>query len=412
MCYTIGSYTLYSESKEVLPLKYWRGYLTAAIIAFFTWGLTKFAETHSALINMVYPYVTRMIQGFLAEWSGSVDFLLWQLLAIVLVVGLLATIVLMIVFRWNIIQWFGWVLAGVSLLVFLHTGVYGLNGYSGSIAEDIRLDMTEYSIAELESATVYYRNKANELAAQVNRDSAGEVAYSDFDTLAQQAGEGFHALVYDHSYPVFAGSTLPVKELGWADMYTSMGITGFTMSLTGEAAVNPQIPDVSLPFTMCHEMAHRMSIATESDANLTAYLACSVHPSVEYQYSAYFMAFRYCRNALITHGTEYAKASLSRVDGGVSELLARDMNSYTRFFASKQNDKATQVADTVNDSYIKLGGDDRGVASYGAVCDLLVNWHIQQVVLPQQMEEEPEFDPYDETQVDLTGIVNAKVPNE
>ena len=43
-----------------------------------------------------------------------------------------------------------------------------------------------------------------------------------------------------------------------------------------------------------------------------------------------------------------------------------------------------------------------------SVTDLLVSWHIQQYILPTQVEEEVMFDPKDETQVDLTGIANAK----
>ncbi len=388
-------------------MKYWRGYLTAAIIGFFTWGLMKFAESHSNLIDMVYPYVTRMLQTALAEWSSGVTFCLWQLLAIVLVLGLLASIVLMIVFRWNPIQWLGWVAATASILLFCHTALYGLNGYSGSIAKDIRLDMGEYTQQELEAATVYYRDMANTLSTQVSR-SGGEPQFSDFDTLAQMAGQGFDRLVYDRSYSIFAGSTLPVKKLGWADMYTSMGITGFTMSLTGEAAVNPQIPAISLPFTMCHEMAHRMCVATESDANMAAYLACHIHPDAQFRYSGYFMAYRYCYNAL----NAYAPAAAQKIAQGASRELAQDIASYNLFYAEHKDEKAEKVADTVNDTYIKLGGDERGIASYGAVCDYLVNWHIQQVVLPLEMEEETKFDPFDETQVDLSGIANAKVPND
>ena len=37
-----------------------------------------------------------------------------------------------------------------------------------------------------------------------------------------------------------------------------------------------------------------------------------------------------------------------------------------------------------------------------------MNWHIQEVVLPAITVVENQFDPYDETQVDLTGIVNAR----
>ena len=45
--------------------------------------------------------------------------------------------------------------------------------------------------------------------------------------------------------------------------------------------MNPSAPDVSLPFTMCHEMAHRMCIAYERDANFAAFLAAAHNPDVQ-----------------------------------------------------------------------------------------------------------------------------------
>ena len=49
---------------------------------------------------------------------------------------------------------------------------------------------------------------------------------------------------------------------------------------------------------------------------------------------------------------------------------------------------------------------------YGEVTDLLVAWHIQQIVLPDLTVEEDPFDPYDSTQVDLSGNVNYREPTE
>ena len=57
---------------------------------------------------------------------------------------------------------------------------------------------------------------------------------------------------------------------------------------------------------------------------------------------------------------------------------------------------------------LQTSGDSSGLASYGEVCDLLVSWHIQEVLLPSLAVEEDPFDPLDKTQVDLTGIVNAQ----
>lgn len=385
-------------------MKYYRGYLVAGIFAALTWLLMQLGQRLSQLIDMVYPYVTRTLQTYLAEWSSGVDFLVWQVLAVVLIAVALTTVVLMVVLRWNFFQWLGWVLAAASIVFCLHTGIYGLNQYAGSIADDIRMEMTEYTVAELAEATEYYRDKASELARKIPRDENDEPKYPTFHNLAIQAGEGFEVMTYERSASVFAGSTLPVKELGWADMYTSMGITGFTFSITGEAAVNPQIPVISLPFTMCHEMAHRMSIATERDANFAAFLACRFNSSVEYQYSAYFMAYKYCCNALVAVGGTEARDMAARIRAEESELLRRDLVAYDQFFAAKRNDQATKVADTVNDTYIKTSGDEAGILSYGQVSDYLVNWYIQEIVAPTQVEEEQKFDPYDENQVDLSGL--------
>jgi hypothetical protein len=286
--------------------------------------------------------------------------------------------------------------------------MWGLNYHAGDLADDMRLEVTGYTLEELTEATEFYRDMAGDLAELVNRDADGNVEFADFETLAAKAGEGFEVLTYTYHYPIFAGSTLPVKQLGWADMYSSMGITGVTFGMTGEAAVNPQIPDVTLPFTMCHEMAHRMCIALERDANFAGFLACSVHSDMEFRYSAYFMAYRYCYNALASVNTSAAAAAAARIKDGVSGLLQRDLNHYDRFFSSKKSNAATNLADTANDTYLKASGDKSGIASYGQVCDLLVNWHIQTVVLPSISVEDSYFDPYDESMVDLSGIVNVR----
>ena len=389
-------------------MKYWTGFITAAILAAVSWVLLQFGAQFTTLVDMVYPYVTRTVMDYLAVWTAPLDFCLWQVVVVAAAVVLIATVVLMIIMRWNPVRWAGWVLALCSLVYLLHTLVFGLNYYAGDLADDIRLEKRHYEVEELASAATYYRDMANLLAVQVPRDASGNVDFADFDELARQAEDGFHTLVYDYSYPVFAGNTLPVKQLGWADLYSSMGITGVTMGLTGEAAVNPQIPDVTLPFTMCHEMAHRMSIANERDANFGAFLACMANEDIQYRYSGYFMAYRYCYNALVNANTMASSAAAARIASEASSQLQQDMKYYSQFFSSRRDEKATEFANNVNDTYLKTSGDEAGVASYGDVCDLLVNWHYKTIVLPSLTVEEKIFDPYDEKQVDLSGIVNAK----
>ncbi len=382
-------------------MKYWRGYLTAVIFAGFSYLMMELAKRYQTLLDMVYPYVTRSVQVFLADWTGSIDACLWQILVVLFVVAALATLVMTILFKGSVIQWFGWVTAVVSMVFFLHTVTYGLNYYNGPIEDDLRLEMVDYTQSELEAATKFYQEQANALAELVQRDENGNLVYPEFEVLAEQTGAGFRTLMLEKSFSVLAGSDTPVKKLGWADMYSSMGITGFTCFLTGEAAVNPQIPVQSLPFTMCHEMAHRRCIAREDEANFAAFLGCEANESVEYRYSGYFMAYRYCYNALASADAE-AAAEMAQ---GCSEKLIADTESYRTFFLEHRDETATKIGDTVNDTYLKASGDEEGIASYGAVCDYLVNWYLSEYAEPP--EEVVKFDPFDPTQVDLSGIVNA-----
>ena len=385
-------------------MKYWRGYLTAFIFAVITWALMQFGNSYTNLIDMIYPYVIRTLQNMLTQWSSSVDFVVWQTVVMALVIIGLATAVLMIVLKWNPIQWFGWVLAAASFLYMLHTLFFGLNYFSGPLADDIRLEVGAYTVEELTEAAEYYRDKANELAVLVNRDAQGNVDFADFDTLAEQTGDGFEKLTYEYSYPVFAGETIPVKKLGWSGWYTKRGVTGVTIGLTGEACVNPNIPDILLPFTMSHEMSHRMCVYTEEDANFAAFLAGHVNESIEYQYSAYFMAYRYCYTSLVSANTTQTSAAAARVSSGACQELLRDMESYNQFFS--------KVGGSGSASATNLTPDENGFVSYGKVTDLLVSWHIQQIVLPSITVEEDPFDPYDSKQVDISDNVNYKEPTE
>ena len=77
-------------------MKYWTGYLTAAILGGISWVLLQFGEKFTTLVDMVYPYVTRTVMDYLAVWSSPLEFCLWQTIVVAAAVVLIATIVLYI----------------------------------------------------------------------------------------------------------------------------------------------------------------------------------------------------------------------------------------------------------------------------------------------------------------------------
>jgi len=361
-------------------LKYWRGYLVAGLLAALGWGLTEFARTHVTLMDMVYPYMSRMIVTSMAQWSANVDFCVWQVLLVALIVAILLTAVLMLVLKWNPIQWLGWVLAVVSLVSILNVGVYELNAYTGDLNEDLRLTVQEYNISDLETAALHFQKKANELSGSVGRDSNGQVDHGDFATLAQQAGNGFEFLTYEEGLSVFAGSRIPVKQLGMEQMFAD--VAGMTVGLTGESAVNPNVPQALQPFVICREMARRMSIYHERDASFASIAACVVNETPAYRYSGYLTAYYFCRQALAAEPTTTGKAAYLRVIEKENAQVTADLETYGSWLGEyvPQEDQ-TQIH------------------------DLMVSWYINEYVLPTLIVEEEKFDPMDKTQVDLSTTI-------
>lgn len=379
-------------------MKLWRGYLVAAIFASITGAAVSFAKAHTVLMDMIYPYMTRLIISTLADMNAGGG-VVWQGLLLTFIILTVISIVLMILFRWNPIQLIGWILAVVSGVAMLNTAMYGLNAYTSPLADDMRLEITDYTVSELYEATVYFRDQANELAKEVHRDGKGDVDFGTFEEMADQAGEGFRVLTYEKAISVYAGSRAPVKKQSW---FCTRGDSGLTVALTGEACVNPNTPTVSQPFAMCKEMAHRMTIYSDADATFSAFLASTNNPDKNFQYSGYLMAYYFCHKALSGIPTTTAQGCVAQTEKGVNQLLANDLEDCAKFY--DQSDEARNQTHNLKTDTSASTDETEVVtfSSYSSCTDLFASWYIQNYILPEHREEEAPFDPMDPTQVDLT----------
>lgn len=372
-------------------MKYWIGFVVALIFAACTWALKSFAATHALLVDIVYPYISRMIQSFLSAKAGRTDICIWQVLVVIAGLLIIAAIIFYIWRKKNPIRWISWTLALICALNLLSTGLFGLNRYSGALSDDIRLKTADYAPTDLQNALIYYQKHANALAETLPRDKNGDVI-ADFDAVTAKAGKGFKVLSEEKYYSVFAGNTAPVKKMGWSWVYNITGNTTQFYPITGEAVVNENTPTVGLPFAVCRVMSQRICIANNPDSALASILACINNPDPVFQYSGYFMAYRYCYEAL------------SSVPGGAASFRAQentqlkhDVDSYNKSFAQRDDRSSGQV--------IQENGQMKNIHA----ADLLVSWHLQTVVEPMHKQEENQFDPF---KVDLTEPTEATKPTE
>ena len=384
-------------------MKYWRGYLVAAICAAIGAAAVAFAQAHPVLIDMIYPYVTRLYQSTMADWTGGMTACLWQVGLVLFILGVIIGIVLIVIKRRNLVRFAGWVLAIIAFVSMLNSVIWSMGAYASPIADDIHLSISDYTVSELNEATVYFRDQANQLVATLERQKDG--SFGTFEEVAAKAYDGFAEMTYNQASPVFASSDAPVKKLSMAGLFLSKGDSGITVALTGESAVSPRVPDACLPFAICKELSHRISIYGEADAQFAAFLACINNPDPAYQYSGYLMAYYYCYEALNSISTSTAQACAAKTDEGVSQAMGEDLKQAIKFYGERVSAATVQTEAniTTDDGLNTLVS----YASYNSVTDLFASWYIQSFILPNYIVEEEEFDPLDETQVDLSGIVNA-----
>lgn len=330
------------------------------------------AKYFGAFFFDYYPAFSRWVTAVLAGATSIVPFALCELLLCALIVWFVISLIRAIVKR-RMVRWLTGVLLCLCILLTSFVGIWGLNYYAPPMRERLGLSDRQFTVQELKEATIYYRDRANELADKVMRGENGVMLDYDFADLAKAAGEGYKTL--GQSIEDFDGSTVRVKKLLSSDLQGKLGTTGVFICLTGESCVSATTHSASMPFTMCHEIGHRMAFAREDEANFAGFLACAANGRPEFQYSGYYCAFRYCYDALYRQDP----AAAQEVWNGVYGAVARDWADSTEHYKALRNEKAAELSDTVYDAYLKSFSVASGVQSYGEVTDLLLVWYFERM---------------------------------
>ena len=250
--------------------------------------------------------------------------------------------------------------------------VWGLNYFAPPMSERLGMETQERTAAELREVTAYFLQKANETAPLVERDADGVIEAAGLSQLGKQAGAGYETLA--KTMDCFDGSTARVKTLLSSKWFGKTGTTGIFIAFTGESSISSTTFTASVPFTMCHEIGHRMAFARENEANFAAFLACEASEDARFAYSGYYTAFLYCYNAL----RKVDAAAANEVWSGACDELRADCAAANSHYKKVEDQKVSQVTDKIYNSYLQTVGVESGRQSYGEVVDLLTAWYFTQ----------------------------------
>lgn len=353
--------------KKYCPLPALILILSAAVSAL----LLLISEMSPEFSNFFNRYIGSFVRGLYASITTFLPFSLAETLILSIPVLLVAAIVSGCV-AVNKGLLYGWrrIFSMLAVLAWFYTSFVFTTGVAyncSPLSERLGLEEKAVSTEELSATAEYLAEKVNSDLDEIifMYNSASTMPFS-LSEMSDKLLEAYDSI--SDKYPFVPRLYSRIKQVSLSEPWSYTHITGMYTYYTGEANLNVNFPDYTLPFTAAHELAHQRGILPENEANFMAFLVCIESDDPYIRYSGYFTMYEYVVNALAEADmNEYVKSIRS-----LDYRVLGEIYSYNDFFEKYADNTAANVAGAMNDGYLKSQGVTEGEKSYGMVVDLAV----------------------------------------
>ena len=326
-------------------------------------GTVAIAPTPSEWVERFYSQQVYLVtQNVLTPLSGMVPFALFDLLAVGVLVGLVGWWVTAMRAgrdqRWrtsgrmalNTVA----VLAGIYVVFVL---VWGLNYRREPLTA--KLDyapqrLTPQALLDLATNAVTHLNALH--------PAAHRVGWAKLDELPAGLGPAFEEVQRRLGTPRTAVTGDPKVSL-LTPYFRRAGVDGMINPFSLEILVNETVLPFERPFVVAHEWGHLAGYADESEASFVGWLTCLTGDDAS-RYSAWL----FLMPQLVHHLSEPNRDRMwERLDRGPTDDLRAIGERLRQVVPVVQRN-----ANRVYDRYLRAHGVESGIASYGAVIDLVI----------------------------------------
>jgi len=256
----------------------------------------------------------------------------------------------------------------LKLLAVLYIGfnlLWGLNYNRLGIAEQLNLKSEKYTTESLKQLTIILLDSLNRSRAvitdtQIVYPAHQQIFNTSFDAYANLKSQ----------YPFLKIDNQSIKKSLFGRLGNWVGYLGYYNPFTGESQVNLAGPKFLIPFVTCHEIAHQLGYASESEANFTGYLAASASKDPLLRYSCYFDMFHYANRELYSRDSIAAKINYNQLN----PLIKNDFRALKRYLNEHKN-PIEPIIKAFYDQYLKANQQMNGVDSYNEVTGWLIAYH-------------------------------------
>jgi hypothetical protein len=315
--------------------------------------------------NGLYVYISNFSRIVL----GAIPFSVGDLMYGILIVYLLKSI-------WNTRKtwkedWkniFFKVLNVLSVAYFLFHFLWAMNYYRQPLFEKMKIER-DYNDADLLAFTKKLIAKTNEIQSQITKNDSLKVVFPySQEQVFEMNLKGYKTL--SNQYPFFEYTNPSIKNSLFSLPLTYMGFGGYLNPFTNEAQVNYLMPIYNLPMTSCHEMAHQMGFASESECNFIGFLAAIKNDNLYFQYSGYSTALRYCLNNWYARDEKVLTTLLKTIHPGILKNYQESEDFWKQY--DTFIDKGFHI---FYDTFLKMNQQKEGIESYNKFVNLMVNYY-------------------------------------
>ena len=256
---------------------------------------------------------------------------------------------------------------GLSIFYFLFHLLWAFNYYREPLFDKMNIEK-EYSNADLLRFTKEMIQQTNAIQIAItNNPNDKVVANLTQEEVFNKSTIGYQNLSKRHA--IFTYENPSIKKSLISLPLSYMGFSGYLNPFTNEAQVNDRVPMINFPFTVCHEMAHQIGYASESEANFVGFLAVTQNENLHFKYAGYSTALRYCLRNWEVRNPTLGKQLLAEINPGVLQNFEDAQIHWQQY--------ETFVEDGFKifyDNFLKANQQKDGLESYSKFLNLLVNY--------------------------------------
>lgn len=169
----------------------------------------------------------------------------------------------------------------------------------------------------------------------------------------------------------FIKANLQVKNPLSSEFISYMLVGGYFNPFTHEAHVNSNLPLTSYPFTLAHELIHKMGVGFEDECNFMAFLYLRDVENSWYRYSAYLAITQYLLRDLY-----YIDSSaFESIKEGLSEEVRLDLKKEQQHWA-KYTSISSSISSVLYNIYLQSNNQPEGLKRYSQVSRLVYDWEM------------------------------------